>query len=68
MLKKEKSTQDTFRLSLGGIKTITSFAYAHAIAHDRLRQIPVEGDKKGAQEATGTSEPLLGRFWLRRSR
>ena len=38
MMKKDKSACDKFTLSLGGMRTITSFAPAPAIAYDRLRQ------------------------------
>ena len=38
MMKKDKSACDKFTLSLGGMRTITSFAPMPAIAHDRLRQ------------------------------
>jgi hypothetical protein len=37
-MKKDKLERDEFRLSLGGMRTIASFAMAPAIAHDRLRQ------------------------------
>ena len=37
-MKKDKLVRDAFTLSLGGMRTITSFAVAPAIAHDRLRQ------------------------------
>jgi len=40
MLKKDKSARDAFTLSLGGARTINSFAIVPAIAHDRLRQDP----------------------------
>ena len=36
-MKKDKSARDEFGLSLGGMRTIASFAMAPAIAHDRLR-------------------------------
>ena len=36
-MKKDKLVRDEFRLSLGGMRTISSFAMAPAIAHDRLR-------------------------------
>ena len=38
-MKKHKSTCDRFTLSLGGMRTIASFAPTPAIAHDRLRQV-----------------------------
>ena len=37
-MKKDKLARDEFRLSLGGMRTVTSFAIAPAIAHDRLHQ------------------------------
>ena len=39
MMKKDKSAFDKFTLSLGGMRTVTSFAPMPAIAHDRLRQV-----------------------------
>ena len=38
MKKDNKLARDEFGLSLGGMRTITSFVMAPAIAHDRLRQ------------------------------
>ena len=37
MFKKDKTAGDVFTLGLGGMRTITSFTPAPAIAHDRLR-------------------------------
>jgi hypothetical protein len=39
-MNKDKLAPDKFALSLGGMRTISSFAMAPAIAHDRLRQDP----------------------------
>ena len=38
MMKKDNSARDRFTLSLGGMRTITSFTPMPVIAHDRLRQ------------------------------
>lgn len=38
MFKKDKSARDAYTLSLGGMRTVSSFVIAPAIAHDRLRQ------------------------------
>lgn len=60
-MKKDELARDEFTLSLGGMRTITSFAAAPAIAHDRLRQDP-------PSQARDTHEQE-GRFWtLRRFR
>jgi len=57
-MKKDKLARDEFTLSLGGMRTITSFAQAPAIAHDRLRQ-------KLAGQARDSREQKR-RFWLPR--
>jgi hypothetical protein len=57
-MKKDKLARDVFRLSLGGMRTITSFAIAPAIAHDRLRQGP-------PSQARDTRERKR-RFWMPR--
>jgi len=38
MFKKDKTAFDNYTLSLGGMTTISSFAVAPAIAHERLRR------------------------------
>jgi len=38
MMQQDKSARDTFTLSLGGMRTINSFAIVPVIAHDALRQ------------------------------
>ena len=38
MIREDKLVRDELTLSLGGMRTITSFTPAPAIAHDRLRQ------------------------------
>ena len=48
-MKKDKLLRDEFGLSLGGMRTITSFAIAPAIAHDRLCQNPA-GRAQDARE------------------
>jgi hypothetical protein len=58
MLKKDKSARDEFTLSLGGIKTITTFTSAPAIAHDRLRQ-------DSSSQACDTGEQKK-RLWMPR--
>ena len=52
MFKKDMNARDAFAYSLGGMRTITSFSMAPAIAHDRLRQdlpgkAPVTREKNG---------------------
>ena len=59
MLKKDKVARDEFTLSLDGIRTISSYALAPAIAHDRLRQ-----DRKA--HARGTGKPKRRLRILRR--
>lgn len=61
MYKKDKTARDAFTLSLGGMTTITSFAAAPAIAHDRLRQVHVDRDKKPTTVAIPTG---FGRLWF----
>jgi len=56
MSKKDKRARDEFTLSLGGMRTITSFAAAPAIAHDRLRQ-----DRPGQ---AGHSGEQNRRLWI----
>ena len=51
-MKKDKLVRDEFRLSLGGMRTITSFSMAPAIAHDRLRQ-KLPGKTPVTREKTG---------------
>ena len=58
MLKKDKPARDAFTLSLGGMRTISSFTLAPAIAHDRLRQ-----DRP--DQAPDTREKN-GRLWIPR--
>lgn len=57
-MNKDKLAQDKFALSLGGMRTITSFAAAPAIAHDRLRQ-ELPGKVRGSGEQKR-------RFWTPR--
>lgn len=58
MLNKDKVARDEFTLSLDGMRTISSFALAPAIAHDRLRQ-----DRKA--HTRGTGQPKR-RLWILR--
>ena len=58
MMKKDKKACDKFTLSLGGIRTISSFAPMPAIAYDRLRQ-----DRVG--QARDIPEKKW-RFWMPR--
>jgi hypothetical protein len=44
-MKKDELARDEFTLSLGGMRTITAFTAAPAIAHDRLRQDPPGHDR-----------------------
>ena len=48
MIKKDKSIRDPFTLSLGGMTTVTSYAAAPAIEHDRLRKVP-DGQARDAR-------------------
>lgn len=48
MFKKDRSASDNFTVSLGGLTTISSFAAAPAIAHDRLRQVQ-DGPSRNAR-------------------
>ncbi len=57
-MKKDKSDRDEFTLSLGGMRTITAFTAAPAIAHDQLRQGP-------PSQARDTPERKR-RFWTPR--
>ena len=65
MLKEAKPARDAFTFSLSGMTAITSFTAARAIAHDRLRQVRVDGDQKPSPMPT---QPSFGRFWLGRLR
>ncbi len=58
MMKKDNSARDRFTLSLGGMRTITSFTPMPVIAHDRLRQV----------QSARTSKPRQWnwRFWMPR--
>ncbi len=52
MFKKDKTAQDAFTYSLGGMQAIASFSMAPAIAHDRLRQ-DLPGKAPGSREKNG---------------
>ena len=41
MFKKDKTVRDEFTFSLGGMKTVTPFAAAAAIADDQFNMVPV---------------------------
>jgi len=41
MFKKDKSVRDPFTFSLGGMKTITPFTAALAIADDQFNEVPI---------------------------
>lgn len=58
MLQKDKSARDAFTLSLGGMRTISSFVVAPAIAHDGLRQ-----DRNGQARDSGDQK---WRLWVPR--
>jgi len=58
MLQNDKSARDAFTLSLGGMRMVSSFAFAPAIAHDRLRQ------RRGGQ--VRDSRRQKWRFWIPR--
>jgi len=71
MLKDEKRPRDAFAFSLGGMRTITSFAIALAIADDRFRQNRKSeiADIQEDQPTTPEDQPgPQGRFWLSRRR
>ena len=38
MMKRDKTTRDTFALSLGGVTAVTAFSAMPAISYERLRQ------------------------------
>jgi len=57
-MKKDKFARDEFTLSLGGMKTITAFTAAPAIAHDRLHQ-----DRLGQARDSGEQKR---RLWMPR--
>ena len=40
MFKKDKSVRDAFAFSLGGMKTVTPFIAAPAIADDQFKKVP----------------------------
>lgn len=71
MVKDDKRPRDAFAFSLGGMRTITSFAAALAIADDRFRQ------NRRSEIADIQDEQMMppkdqaspkGRFWLSRRR
>jgi hypothetical protein len=80
MLNDDKRRRDAFAFSLGGMRTITSFAAAPAIADNQLRQsreseivdagADTMSDIPEDQPITSHVQPgPMGRFWLsRRSR
>jgi hypothetical protein len=67
MFNKDKSVRDAYTFSLGGMRTITSFTTAPAVADDRFRQIreSQSSDIQEDQPLPPTIQPgLKGRFWL----
>ncbi len=71
MSKKDNSARNALVLSRGGMRAISAFAMAPAIAHDRLRQIweSQDSDIQEDQPLPPADQPApLGRFWLSRRR
>ena len=71
MSDRTRSTRDAFTFSLGGMKAISSFIAAPAIAHDRINSArdarvrePQNNRAGGPREYPG----IKGRFWLLRRR
>ncbi len=60
MFEKAKPGRDAFTFSLGGMKTISSFTFAPAIADDRINKIR---DERGKQ--VRDSAVLKPRLWQR---
>jgi len=67
MFNKGKTVRDAYTFSLGGMRTITSFTAAPAVADDRFRKIRASqsSDIQEDQPLPPTIQPSLkGRFWL----
>ncbi|MBT8101831.1 MAG: hypothetical protein KJO95_02615 [Gammaproteobacteria bacterium] len=60
MFEKAKPARDAFTFSLDGMKTISSFTFAPAIADDRINKIPDEQAKQVRDSAV-----LKPRLWQR---
>jgi len=66
-----KRSRDVFTFSLGGLKTITSFVAAPAIAHDRINNALDEQLRHAQEDQPDTAREIgagWGRFWLRARR
>ena len=69
MFEKARRERDAFSFSLGGMRTVSSFIAASAIAHDRLDKARDERSSQGPEEQPDSAEEftaLKGRFWLSR--
>jgi len=60
MFKNAKPARDAFTFSLGGMKTISSFVVAPAIADDQLNQ-----DRNARLKRTGSDRNRKPRIWAR---
>ena len=62
MLEKAKSGRDAFTFSLGGMRTIASFAIAPAIADDRINRIRDEHMEQRRNDQDRQPPPWMRRF------
>lgn len=68
MTEKAKSRRDAFTFSLGGMRTISSYTAAQAIAHDALNKALDEKLRLSQADQPDTAREMTsfwGRFWLR---
>lgn len=68
---KAKAGRDAFTFSLDGMKTISSFTIAPAIADDRINKTLDERLRHTQEDQPDTAQEMRvswGRFWLRRRR
>jgi len=69
MIEKARRERDAFSFSLGGMRTVSSFIAASAIAHDRLNKARDERLSQRPEDqpdSAGEITALKGRFWLSR--
>ena len=71
MFYEARSGRDTFTFSLGGMKTISSFTIAPAVAEDHINKALDERLRRTHDDRPDTSPEIgltWGRLWLRRRR
>ena len=58
MSHRAENRRDAYTFSLGGLTAIASFVPAPAVAHDQIRQSPVDRERRATQEkAAARHEP-----------